>query len=114
MDEILYFLNGHIFEDAINELLSKNKYLTDLVLLCHTINEIDASGLEVLESINERLHSQNIKFHLSEVKGPVMDRLDRVAFKAHLTGQIFLSHYEAMCTLDPGYENNGNTQSSGA
>ncbi len=114
MDEILYFLNGHIFGDAINELLSKNKHLTDLVLLCHAINEIDASGLEVLESINERLHSQNINFHLSEVKGPVMGRLDRVGIKAHLTGQIFLSHYEAMRTLDPECENDGNTQSSGA
>ena len=111
---MLYFLNGHTFEDAINELLSKNEHLTDLVLLCHAINEIDASGLEVLESINERLHSQNIKFHLSEVKGPVMDRLNRVGFKAHLTGQIFLSHYEAMCTLDPAYATNDNTQSAGA
>lgn len=114
LDEMLYFLNGHTFEDAINELLSKNEHLTDLVLLCHAINEIDASGLEVLESINERLHSQNIKFHLSEVKGPVMDRLNRVGFKAHLTGQIFLSHYEAMCTLDPACATHGNTQSAGA
>ena len=38
--------------------------MTDLVLLCHGINEIDASGLEVLKSINERLNSQNIKFPL--------------------------------------------------
>ena len=114
LDEMLYFLNGHTFEDAVNELLNTNKNLTDLVLLCNAINEIDASGLEVLESINERLDSQGIKFHLSEVKGPVMDRLDRVGFKTHLTGQIFLSHYEAMCTLDPDCETNGNIQSARA
>lgn len=114
LDEMLYFLNGHTFEDAVNELLNTNKNLTDLVLLCNAINEIDASGLEVLESINERLDSQGIKFHLSEVKGPVMDRLDRVGFKTHLTGQIFLSHYEAMCTLDPDCETNGKIQSAGA
>jgi len=70
-------------------------------LLCHGISEIDASGLEVLESINARLDSLGIRFHLSEVKGPVMDRLNRVGFKDHLTGQIFLSHHEAMQTLDP-------------
>ena len=114
LDEMLYFLNGHTFEDAVNELLNTNKNLTDLVLLCNAINEIDASGLEVLESINERLDSQGIKFHLSEVKGPVMDRLDRVGFKIHLTGQIFLSHYEAMCTLDPDCEMNGKIQSTRA
>ena len=60
LDEMLYFLNGHTFEDAVNELLNTNKNLTDLVLLCNAINEIDASGLEVLESINERLDSQGI------------------------------------------------------
>jgi len=114
LDEMLYFLNGHTFEDTVNELINTNKRLTDLVLLCNAINEIDASGLEVLESINERLDSQGIKFHLSEVKGPVMDRLNRVGFKTHLTGQIFLSHYEAMCTLDPDCETNGKTQLAGA
>ena len=112
LDEMLYFLNGHTFEDAVNQLLNTNKNLTDLVLLCTAVNEIDASGLEVLESINERLDSQGIRFHLSEVKGPVMDRLDRVGFKAHLTGQIFLSHYEAMCALDPDCESNGHVRSA--
>jgi len=101
LDEMLYFLNGHTFEDAVGELIAENSALTDLVLLCHGISEIDASGLEVLESINARLDSLGIRFHLSEVKGPVMDRLNRVGFKDHLTGQIFLSHHEAMQTLDP-------------
>ena len=68
----------------------------------------------MLESINERLNSQCIRFHLSEVKGPVMDKLNRVRFETHLTGQIFLSHYEAICTLDPEYESNGKVQSAGA
>lgn len=103
LDEMLYFLNGHTFEDAVGEVLSENTQLTDLVLLCHGINEIDASGLEVLESINGRLDSLGIRFHLSEVKGPVMDRLERVGFKAHLSGQVFLSHYDAMSTLDPDF-----------
>jgi len=101
LDEMLYFLNGHTFEDAVGELIAENSALTDLVLLCHGISEIDASGLEVLESINARLDSLGIRFHLSEVKGPVMDRLNRVGFKDHLTGQIFLSHHEAMQTLEP-------------
>ena len=114
LDEMLYFLNSHTFEDAISELITTNNQLTDLVLLCTAINEIDASGLEILESINERLNSQGITFHLSEVKGPVMDRLNRVGFKAHLSGSIFLSHYDAMCALDPACESNGKVQSVGS
>ena len=84
LDEMLYFLNGHTFEDAINELLSKNKHLTDLVLLCHAINEIDASGLKCSNRLMKDCILRTSNSHLSEVKGPVMDRLDRVGFKAHL------------------------------
>lgn len=101
LDEMLYFLNGHTFEDAVGELISEHTEMTDLVLLCAGINEIDASGLEVLESINARLKALGIRFHLSEVKGPVMDRLDRVGFKEHLNGEVFMSHHQAMQALDP-------------
>jgi SulP family sulfate permease len=43
--------------------------------MCPAVNEIDMSALESLEAINERLKSSGVTFHLSEVKGPVMDRL---------------------------------------
>jgi len=100
-DEMLFFLNSHTLEDEVAELIIETPALTDLVLQCAAINEIDASGLEALESIDLRLQSLGIRFHLSEVKGPVMDRLRRAGFEAHLSGQIFLSHHDAMLTLDP-------------
>lgn len=40
-----------------------------------------------------------MKFHLSEVKGPVMDRLKRSHFLEALSGQVFLSQYQAYRTL---------------
>lgn len=30
-----------------------------------------------------------------------MDRLKRTDFLKHLSGQVFLSQYDALCTLDP-------------
>ena len=36
-----------------------------------------------------------MKLHLSEVKGPVMDRLKRGHLLTCLTGQVFLSQYDA-------------------
>jgi sulfate permease, SulP family len=39
--------------------------------------------------------------HLSEVKGPVMDRLKRSHFLDQLTGQVFLSQYDAVMSLTP-------------
>jgi MFS superfamily sulfate permease-like transporter len=50
------------------------------------VNEVDMSALESLEAVNERLRSMGVKLHLSEVKGPVTDRLKRSHFLDDLTG----------------------------
>jgi len=75
--------------------------LEHVVLMCPAVNEIDASALESLEAINERLKMIGVAFHLSEVKGPVMDRLKRTHFLKEMTGQVFLSQYQALAALDP-------------
>ena len=66
-----------------------------VILMCSAVNEIDASALESLEAINHRLADAGIGLHLSEVKGPVMDRLQRTHFVEELTGQVFLSQNRA-------------------
>ena len=63
--------------------------------MCPAVNRIDLSALEALERINERLAEQEISLHMSEVKGPVMDALQRSDFLHHLTGQIYLSQHAA-------------------
>jgi Sulfate permease and related transporters (MFS superfamily) len=63
------------------------------------VNEIDASAVHALELINYRLKEQFIRFHLSEVKGPVMDRLHKVDFLQHLNGKVFLTQYGAYQAL---------------
>ena len=68
---------------------------------CPAVNEIDASALETLEAINDRLKTIGVTFHLSEVKGPVMDRLKRTDFLDHLTGEVFLSQFQAIEQLAP-------------
>lgn len=61
---------------------------------------VDASALESLELINERLHESGIALHFSEIKGPVMDVMQKSDFFSHFKGKIFISHYEAMADLD--------------
>ena len=68
--------------------------------MCSAVNRIDASGLESLEAINLRLQDAGIKLHLSEVKGPVMDRLQRSHFLDELSGNVYLNTYDAMEDLD--------------
>jgi SulP family sulfate permease len=73
--------------------------LRHVVLQCSAINDIDASALESLEAIDARLRDAGITLHLSEVKGPVMDRLKGTALLQHLRGQVFLTHFQAVQAL---------------
>ncbi|KZM50721.1 sulfate permease [Labrenzia sp. OB1] len=101
VDESLFFANSRFLEDRIYALVADRENIEHVVLMCTAVNEIDASALESLEEINHRLSDSGVTFHLSEIKGPVMDRLKKTEFLKHLTGRIFLSQYEALCTLDP-------------
>ena len=101
VDESLYFANARFLEDRITGEVAANPEIDHVVLMCPAVNAIDASALESLEALNQRLKAGGVKLHLSEVKGPVMDKLQRTDFLEHLTGQVFLSHYQAATTLDP-------------
>ena len=99
VDESLYFGNASFIEDEIYKNLAERKQLRHIILMCTAVNEIDISALEVLESINEILREQGIGFHLSEVKGPVMDSLEKTSFLSELSGEVFMSQYQAVQTL---------------
>lgn len=99
VDESLYFGNASFIEDEIFRNLGERKELRHIILMCTAVNEIDISALEVLESINDILREQGIGFHLSEVKGPVMDCLERTPFLSELNGEVFMSQYQAVETL---------------
>lgn len=101
VDESLYFANGRYLEDRVTALAAARPELAHVVLQCSAVNEIDASALESLEELNHRLADLGIGFHLSEVKGPVMDRIARTDFLKHLNGRVYLSHYAAIADLDP-------------
>ena len=91
VDESLYFANARFLEDHLFERVARRTELRDVILMCSAINAIDMSALESLEAINERLCDMGVSFHLSEIKGPVMDQLVDTDFLKHLTGEIFLS-----------------------
>ena len=67
--------------------------------MCSAVNTIDASALESIEAINHRLADAGVKVHLSEVKGPVMDSLERSHLLKDLTGKVWLSQNEAFQSL---------------
>ncbi|SJN14890.1 Sulfate permease [Halomonas citrativorans] len=95
IDESLYFANARYLEDTVYNLVASHPELEHVVLICSAVNLIDASALESLDAINSRLKDSNVKLHLSEVKGPVMDKLKKSDFLDALTGRVFLSTYAA-------------------
>lgn len=99
VDESLYFANAAFLVESVLDLVKAAPQTRHVILQCSAVNEIDASALHALELINYRLKAQYIRFHLSEVKGPVMDRLHKVDFLQHLNGQVFLTHYGAYQAL---------------
>lgn len=99
VDGSLYFANARFLEDYILNRVSGDTALREVVLMCSAINEIDMSALESLELINHRLHEMGIRLSLSEVKGPVMDRLKRSHFLQDLTGSVYLSQFDAYRSL---------------
>lgn len=101
VDENLYFSNTNFLEDSIINLIAENQQAKHLVIVCSSVNMIDASALEALDTIIDRLRHASVTLHLAEVKGPVMDRLKNSPFLQRLQpGQVFLSTHEAMTTLD--------------
>ena len=99
IDESLYFANAAYLEDMVFAQAALREDLLHVILMCPAVNAIDLSALEALEEINTRLRENNVALHLSEVKGPVMDALQRSDFLTHLSGEIFLSHHSAVMAL---------------
>ena len=99
IDESLYFANARFLEDYIYDRINCVQPIKNVVLMCSAVNEIDLSALEALVEINHRLRDLGIALHLSEVKGPVMDRLKCSEFLQDLTGEVFLAQYDAMVKL---------------
>ena len=101
VDASMFFANARGIEDRVNAEVATRAELKHVLLQCSAVNDIDASAMESLEAIAQRLNDAGIALHLSEIKGPVMDKLHRTEFLQHLSGQVFLTNYQAIQALTP-------------
>ncbi len=100
VDASLYFANAKYMENFLSREISDRPDVTSIVLVCSAINLIDASALEVLESLIADLKSIGINFYFSEVKGPVMDKLLNIGFVDYVgRDRFFMSTDIAMREL---------------
>lgn len=101
IDENLTFLNANAFKGFLINAVSDKQHLEHVIINCSSISGIDLSALEMLEDINTELSKLKIRLHLAEVKGPVMDKLQNSKLMKHLSGHIYLTHYQAIRELSP-------------
>ena len=100
VDASLYFANAKYMENFLSREISDRPDVTSIVLVCSAVNLIDASALEVLESLIADLKTIGINFYFSEVKGPVMDKLLNIGFVDYVgRDHFFLSTDIAMHDL---------------
>lgn len=99
VDESLFFTNARFLEELIQRRVTEGCAIRNVVLMFSAVNAVDYSALESLEAINHRLRDMGVGLHLSEVKGPVMDRLKRAHLLDELNGRVFLSQYDAWQAL---------------
>lgn len=76
-DGALRFVNVSYFEDALLKLERENPEMECILVQSSGINEIDASGIEMLKNVLERFKSSGIKLAFSGLKKQVSDVMDR-------------------------------------
>ncbi|MCB0167196.1 MAG: solute carrier family 26 protein [Anaerolineae bacterium] len=101
VDESLYFANTKYLEDTVLQMVADRPEVKHLVLIGVAVNFIDSSALETLESMMKELRDAGVEFHLTDIKGPVMDRLQAIGFADDVGGDhIHLSVHDAMRVLN--------------
>ncbi|MFK7983211.1 MAG: SulP family inorganic anion transporter [Saprospiraceae bacterium] len=84
-DSQLFFANALYFKEFIENLVeTQSQPLDALILDASSIHDIDSSGLNALSETNTFLKSKEIKLYISDIIGPVRDRL----YKAGLMDEI--------------------------
>ncbi len=100
VDESLNFANAPFLENYVVEQVAERPDVHSVLLISSGINDIDSTGIDVLGTIIRHLDSRGVKFYLSDVKGPVSDRLKRAGFeRSFFEEHVFLSAHEAIRQL---------------
>jgi SulP family sulfate permease len=76
-DASLYFANAAYFEEAVLRLERDRPDIVFIMVAAHSINDIDATGVETLRNLAQRLRESGVTLVLSGVKSKVLDILER-------------------------------------
>ncbi|MCW8964678.1 MAG: sulfate permease [Gammaproteobacteria bacterium] len=86
-DGSLYFANSGYFENKVLERIAVKPDLKYIMVDAEGINEIDATGEEMLHELTNRLGKQGIELVFSRAKKPLIDVFNRTGLTEHLGGK---------------------------
>ncbi len=90
-DRSLFFVNVAYFEEAVIALSRSNPDLKYILVVGSGINEIDASGVEMLSNLHDRLKTAGTTIGFSGIKQQVMSVLARTGLAARIGAENFFS-----------------------
>ncbi|RKZ99336.1 MAG: hypothetical protein DRQ47_11225 [Gammaproteobacteria bacterium] len=96
-DGALYFANAGYFENQILEKIAVKKDVKYIVIDAESINEIDATGEEMLHELISRLDKQGIELIFARAKKPLIDVFRRTRLVDILGGKtLFRTRTKAL------------------
>jgi len=99
-DGALRFVNVSYFEDAMLKLERENPNISHVLVTCGGINDLDASGVEMLLNLIRRFKNNNITLTFSGIKKQVYAVMERTKLlQAIGTENIFPTDREALDQL---------------
>jgi sulfate permease, SulP family len=99
IDESLLFTNTRWLAQTMTSAAQQRPGLRHVVLMMSGVNDIDLTGLDGLMQLTRDLRAQGVLLHLSELKGPVGDRLAAAGLADWLSGRVFQTQADAHQTL---------------
>ena len=104
----LFFANASYLEDKISERMMARKSLKHIIIVSNAINDIDASGEEVLSLLIENVRSAGVEISFSGVNESVMKVFERTHLMAMIRPEnIYPTMEKAICAVHEHAHQNG-------
>ncbi|MEL6148628.1 MAG: sulfate permease [Chloroflexota bacterium] len=89
LDESLYFANSRYMDTSLRNLLASRRDVRYLVLVCHAVNTVDASAVQVILDLVREFSALNIQVYLAGLKGHAFRRLKAAHIRDLLGNERF-------------------------
>ena len=100
LDDSLHFGNATYFEDAVLQFERDNPLVRYILIAAQGINHLDATGVEKLRSLSERLRQNGITLVIGGIKRQVFDVIQRTGLIDAMGEQnVFMSERAAIDDL---------------